>query len=138
MPLFSRKKDVRVQTFVLKLVNNNCPELKAMMEGPRVDSRVNMVVVVMIIPVEKKQPQLRQAFTAVTKEFSNTGVAVVLDRPHKLTDAILGFRMEGEMVFMRAEAKHLSPMGGGFYQLGFKMLEPITSADCPDLAPISF
>lgn len=138
MPLFSRKKDFRVQSFVLKLVNNNCPELKAMMEGPRIDSRVNMVVVVMIMPVENQRPQLRQVFTAVTKEFSNTGVAVVLDRPHKLSEAILGFRIEGEMVFMRAEAKHLSPMGGGFYQLGFKMIEPISPADCPDLASMSF
>lgn len=138
MPLFTKKKDVRVQSFVLKLVNNNCPELKAMMEGPRVDSRVNMVVVVMIIPVEGKQIQIRQAFTAVTKEFSNTGVAVVLDRPHKLTEAILCFRMEGDMMFMRAQAKHLSPMGGGFYQLGFKMLAPVSPGDYPDLASMSF
>jgi hypothetical protein len=138
MPLFSKKEDYRVQSFVLKLVNNNCPELKAMMEGPRLDSRVNMVVVVMIIPVENKRLQIRQAFTAVTKEFSTTGVAVVLDRPQNLSEAILGFRIEGEMVFMRARAKHLSPMGGGFHQLGFKMIEPVSPGDCPQLAPMSF
>jgi hypothetical protein len=138
MPLFSKKRDFRVQSFVLNLINNNCPELKAMMEGPRLDSRVNLVVVVMIIPIENKQLQIRQAFTAVTKEFSNTGVAVVLDRPRKLSEAILGFRIEGDMVFMRAQAKHLSPMGGGFYQLGFKMVEPVSPGECPELAPMSF
>lgn len=43
MPLFSKKKDLAVQSFVLKLVNNHCPGLKAHLDGPRNDSRVNLV-----------------------------------------------------------------------------------------------
>ena len=80
MSLFRKNKDVGVQSFVLKLVNNNCPGLKAMTEGPRPTAGSNLVVVVMIIPMENKRLQVDRAFTAVTKEFSNTGVAVVLDR----------------------------------------------------------
>ena len=75
MPLFAKRKDDEVKSFVLKLVNNNCPGLTAFREGPRIDSRVNLVVVVMVIPVDDGQIQVRKAFTAVTKEFSNTGVS---------------------------------------------------------------
>jgi hypothetical protein len=138
MPLFSKRKDLGVQSFVLKLVNNNCPGLTARLEGPRADSRVNLVVVVMIIPVQDGQIQVGRAFTAVTKEFSNTGVAVVLDRPHQFQQAILGFRFEGQMTFVRAQAKHLDPLGGGFCQLGFQMLDLVAVADYPELTPLGF
>jgi hypothetical protein len=138
MSLFSRRKDQAVQSFVLKLVNNNCPGLMARLEGPRVDSRVNLVVVVMVVPVQNGRIQADQAFTAVTKEFSNTGVAVVLDSTYPLDQAILGFRYEGEMTFVRAQAKHQGPMGGGFHQIGFQMLEVVLPSDHPELEGLSF
>jgi hypothetical protein len=138
MPMFSRKKDFGVQSFVLKMVNNNCPELKALVEGPRLDTRVNLVVVVMVVPLENKRLQIRRTFTAVTKEFSNNGVSVVLDRPIELHEVILGFRFEGEMTFIRADAKHLEPMGGGFYQLGFKLKAVVNSGDQPELSALGF
>jgi len=109
-----------------------------MLEGPRIESRVNMVVVVMIVPIEKGRPQVGRTFMAVTKEFSTSGVAVVLNGPQPLDQVILGFRYEGAMTFMRAEAKHLNPMGGGFYQLGFQMLETVNVGDWPELKSLGF
>ena len=137
MPLFTKNRDTRVKSFVLKLVNNHCPGLKALAEGPRLDSRVTVVVVVMVVPVDNGQIQVGRAFTAVTKEFSNTGVAIVLERPSGLDEALLGFRFEGEMTFVRAKARHLSPIGGGFFQLGFRLLEVVTPADYPKLESLS-
>jgi len=138
MPLFTKNREIAVQSFILKLVNNNCPELLALIEGPRIDSRVNLTVVVAVVPVEKKEPQIDQTFTAVTKEFSNNGVALVLSEPLGLDHAILGFRFEGQMVFVRAQAKHLNPMGGGFYQMGFRLLEMVSVADYPQLKAVSY
>ena len=51
---------------------------------------------------------------------------------------ILGFRFEGEMTFVRATARHLSPMGGGFYQLGFYLQEVVSLGDYPELEMMSF
>jgi hypothetical protein len=138
MPLFARNKQLRVQNFVMKLVNTNCPELKAMMEGPRADRRVNLVAVVMVIPLEDSRPQIHRTFTTVTKEFSSTGVAIVLDQAVALNEVILAFRCESEMMYVRAQAKHLSPMGGGFYHLGFHMTEVVSPADYPNLSSVSF
>jgi hypothetical protein len=138
MTLFAKNKERAVQGFVLKLVNNNCPELRALAEGPRGDGRVNLVIVAMVIPLERGKPMTRKAFTAVTKEFSCTGVALVVDRPRELDEVFLGFRIDGEMRFIRAKAKHLSPLGGGFFQLGFHMLEVLVVTDYPQLGPLSF
>ncbi len=138
MPLFTKNKVSRVKSFVIKLVNNNCPKLKSLIEGPRRDSRVNMTVVVMVIPLEGKALQVGQALMAVTKEFSSTGVAIVLDHPRGMDEAVLGFRFEGEMTYIHAKAKHLNPIGGGFYQLGFELEEIVSPGDYPKLQSLSF
>jgi hypothetical protein len=135
--LFSRNKKIGVQSFILNLVNNNCPELEALAEGPRLEGRVNLVVAVLVIPVEGGEPLAERAFTAVTKEFSSTGVALVLDEPKGLDEVILGFRWEREISFVRAVAKHLNPMGGGFFQLGLRMTEMVPAGDFPRLELMS-
>ena len=133
MRLFTRDKTRAVQSFLLRVVNNNCPELAALIEGPRLENRVNLTVVVLVVPVEDGKPLAEKAFTAVTKEFSTTGLALVLDGPRALDEVLAGFRWEGEMTFIRATAKHLNPIGGGFYQLGLQMTELVYPGDFPDL-----
>ncbi|MEN6452300.1 MAG: hypothetical protein ABFC96_17550 [Thermoguttaceae bacterium] len=133
MPLFSKRKNAGVTSFVLKLVNNNCPGLKALADGPRVDSRVTLVVPVIVAPLADQRIELRRAFTAVTKEFSNSGVAIVLDGPVAVDEAVLGFRFEGAMTFLRAKARHVDPIGGGFFQLGLQLTEVVFAVDYPEL-----
>jgi hypothetical protein len=131
--LFMRDKTRAVQSFILKVVNNNCPELAALIEGPRLENRVNLTVVVLVVPLENGQPLARKAFTAVTKEFSTTGLALVLDEPKALDEVIIGFRWQREMTFIRATAKHLNPLGGGFFQLGLQMTEMVYPNEVPGL-----
>ncbi len=131
--LFAKNREHEVQSFMLNLVNNNCPELKGMMEGPRLERRVNLSVVVMVIPVEKGKLVLADRFAAVTKEFTTLGVALVLNDCRAVDRAILGFRWEGSMKFVLAQARHLSPMGGGFWQLGMRLKEIVHPDDYPEL-----
>jgi hypothetical protein len=138
MSLFTKSRKTEIQSFVLKVVNNNCPELKALIEGPRLDRRVNLTLIVMVIPMEGGELCPDEAFSAATKEFSATGVALVLDGPRPLDEAVLGFRWEHDMVFVHAKAKHLNPMGGGFYQLGFQMTGLVHAGDYPELRTMSF
>jgi hypothetical protein len=135
--LFSRNKQLGIRSFILRLLNNNCAELESRIEGPRLDRRVNLSIVVMVVPVEKGRPQIEQMFAAVTKSFSITGVAVVLSEPKGLDKAILGFRWEGEMKYVLATAKHLSPMGAGFFQLGFQMTRVVHPDEYPELESLS-
>ena len=136
MSLFTRNKDTGVHAFILKVVNNNCPELKAMIEGPRLDRRVNLTVVVTVVPVEKGRIIPERAFNAVTKEFSANGVGLVLSEVIGIEEMVLGFHWEGEMVFIRAVAKHLHPIGGGFYQLGVNFTEMLNVGSHPELRSV--
>ncbi len=136
MRLFAKNGEHEVQSFMLNLVNNNCPELKGMRDGPRLESRVNSTVVVLVIPIEKGRLVLADRFTAVTKEFTTLGVALALHECRAVDEAILGFRWEGAMKFVLAEARHLSPMGGGFWQLGFRLKEVVQPDAYPELAGV--
>jgi hypothetical protein len=138
MPLFTRKKESAVQSFIVSLLNQNCRAIRQQVDGPRLEGRVNLTMVVKVVPVEENEAVLCQAFTAITKEFSSTGVAIVVDRPYGLDDALLGFRWSGSIVWLRAKAKHVHPMGGGFFQLGFRMTQRLDSADHPELADLAF
>ena len=60
-------------------------------------------------------------------------VALALDECRAVDEAILGFRWEGSMKFVLAQARHLSPMGAGFWQLGFRLKEVVRPGDYPEL-----
>jgi len=131
--LFAKSKEQGVQRLMLNLVNNNCPELKGLVEGPRLERRVNLSVVVLVIPVERGKALVDQRFAAVTKEFTSRGVALVLSECRGADEVIVGFRWERTMKFVLAQARHLNPMGGGFWQLGLKLKEVVDPDDYPEL-----
>jgi hypothetical protein len=131
--LFTRNKELAVQSFLVKIVNNNCPEVAALMDGPRLEGRVNMTLVLLVVPIEDKELRIDQAFSAVSKEISTTGVALVLDEPLELDEVMVGFHWQNEMLWARAKARHLDPMGGGFFQLGLRLTEMVALGDHPRL-----
>lgn len=133
MALFAKNKEHGVQSLMLNLVNNNCPELKGLAEGPRLERRVNLTVVVLVIPVEKGKALVDQRFAAVTKEFTSRGVSLVLHECRAADEVIVGFRWERSMRFVLAQARHLNPMGGGFWQLGLRLKEVVQPDDYPEL-----
>ena len=138
MPIFSRRREQEVQGFICKVVNNNCSELENLMDGPRLEGRVRLSIVVLVIPVENNRPVVERTFAAVTKEFSTSGLAVILDSARAPEESIIGFRWEGAMCFVRAEARHLNPMGAGFYQLGLQLVRMIAPGEHPELESLSF
>ena len=138
MPLFCRRKEMEVQSFLLKIVNNNCAEIQAMLEGPRAERRVNLTMVVLIVPIEKGRLALGRAFTTVTKEFSTAGLGLVLSEPMPLDEIVVGFRWEGDMTFVRAKARHMNPLGGGFQHLGLQLTEMASIRQFPELESMVF
>lgn len=136
MSLFSPNKEGKVRGLMVKLANSHCPDMRSQIEDPRLDSRVNVAVVVAVIPVVQGQIQIDQGFTAVTKDISSVGLGIVIEQLLGLDKVILGFRTGDEMTFALAQARHLNPMGGGFYQLGFRLLEVVSAGDYPGLESI--
>ena len=91
MSLFRRDKSRAVRNFVLNLVNRKSLDSRRLGRGPRSESRVNLTMVVTVVPLENHGPRVDKSLVTVTKEFSSTGVSVVLAEPRSLDDVILVF-----------------------------------------------
>ena len=92
----------------------------------------------LVIPVVKKELKLPQLFPAITKEFSTNGLSLIINPGRTLDEVVLGFRWESDMRFVRAKVKHASPMGAGFFQMGFRVTELLHVGDYPQLADLRF
>ena len=138
MPIFARKKEQEVQSFICRVINNNCSELEALIEGPRLEGRVRLTIPVLVIPMENGRPAVERMFAAVTKEFSTAGLALVVSHTEVPDESIIAFRWEREMRFVRAEARHLNPMGAGFYQFGLQLIAMVTPGQYYELGPVTF
>ena len=137
MLLFSRNKTVGVQTYLLRLINNHCPELAPLFDNRRDETRVPVCVVTLVVPLANGRPRRADHFATVTKEFSTTGVSIVLSEPRGLEEVILAFRWEQEMTFLKGTAKHLNPMGAGFFHLGIQLSKLVRVDDYPELEGLS-
>ncbi len=122
-----------VQRLVLKVLNNHCMQVETLLDGPRSEDRVRLTLVVLVVPLEDGRPSLHQAFAAVTKEFSSTGTSLIIGGGRVPEHMLLAFRCDGELQYVEAEARHLSPMGAGFYQLGVALLRIVNPAEYPGL-----
>ncbi len=133
MGLFTQRTDSAVQSIILSLVNNNCPSLRAMFDGPRLEQRVNLSIPVIVVPVNDGVPEPHLAIAAVTRDFSTGGCSIAVDHPHVPKEAVMVFKSQGKAAFIRAKLKHLDPMGGGFFQCGFKLLKLFDVENYPAL-----
>jgi len=136
--LFCKKKSTGVQSFMLSLVNNNCPDLQFNPDESRVENRVRLSLVTLVVPVEAGQLRFEEQFRAVTREISTTGLSIILDVPRGLDEMILAFRRQESMSYVRGRSKHLTPMGAGFFRLGIELAEMVHPSDYPGLANVVF
>ncbi len=137
MALFAAPDYRAVQSEILHLVNNNCSSVQAMVEGPRIEQRVNLTIPVKIVPLLDGQLAPLDTLTVVTKEFSSGGISVVVDHPHVPKEAVVIFVSGSKKTFMHAQLKHIDPIGFGFYQCGFQLLKVLTPCDWPTLQEVA-
>ena len=134
--LFSRNKTIAVQSFLVKLINNHSARLKEAINNRREETRLPLAIVTQVIPVEDGKLQVEDSFPAVTKGFSSIGASIVLDQPRGLDELVLVIRWGGETTYLRGAARHLSPMGAGFYELGIVFTSVVSAGDHPELQQV--
>ncbi|MEJ5340080.1 MAG: hypothetical protein WHT09_00820 [Thermogutta sp.] len=138
MPFFTQKKVHEVQSFVLKFVNSHSEVAESVELGQRRESRTRLCVVAVLIPYDARTIPVREKLPVVTKEFSSTGMSVILSEPRGYDRVVVGLKYQGEMRFILARAVHLTPMGGGFFQLGLEFLQMLHPCDHPELREVVF
>jgi len=138
MAFFVQKRIPEIQSFMLKFVNNHTNAFESVALYKRRETRARLTVVVLVVPFENGKAQIHEAFTAISKEFSTSGMSLILPEPRGFDQLAIGLKFLGGVKFLLARAVHLTPMGGGFYQLGLQFMEMLHPADLPELQNVTF
>jgi hypothetical protein len=131
-----RVKDA--QGYLMKILNNNCPLLEAYSQGERDERRSNLTVVAFVVPVRSGSLDIAAAKATVTKEFSVSGMSVILDEALDTEEVVLAIQWDDTTTFIRGDVKHQSPIGAGLWQCGVQVTEIVPSGEYPELATLEF
>jgi hypothetical protein len=126
------------QGYLMKILNNNCPQLEAYSHGEREERRMNLTVVAFVVPVRAGSLDIAAAKATVTKEFSVSGLSVILGDAIDTEEAVLAIKWEDTTTYLRGDVKHQSPIGAGLWQCGVQVTEVVPPGEYPELATLEF
>lgn len=126
-----RSGQMEVHKLIRRLIDTSSPNMPPMSGNCRWEDRSNRTIPVVLVPLADGEPQLHEAATAVTKNLSSQGLALVLHQPFWAEGVLIGFWHDGESEFVRGEIRQNAPLGGGFWQLGIELNERLSAAEIP-------
>jgi hypothetical protein len=127
-----RNTQVDVHKLIRRLIDSSCPNMPPLSGNSRWEDRSNRTIPALLIPLADGEPQLHEAATAVTKNLSSQGLALVLHQPFWAEGVLIGFWHDGAPEFVRGEIRQNAPLGGGFWQLGIELSERLQADSLPD------
>ncbi len=132
------RRQKEAQGYLAKIVNNHCPTLEAYARGERDDQRLNLTIAAFVVPVRGSIVDVAAVSATVTKEFSTTGMSIILDNALDAQEAIVVIQWDGTTTHFRGEIKHQSPIGAGLWQCGLHVDEIVAPGEYPELATLEF
>jgi hypothetical protein len=128
-----RNQQGDVHKLIRRLIDSSNPNLPPVEGNSRWEDRSNRTIPVLLVPIDEDQPRTDEAATAITKNLSGQGLALVLHQPFWAGGVLIGFWHDGEPEFVRGEIRQNAPLGGGFWQLGIELTQRVTSTEMPEI-----
>ncbi len=130
------RRQMVVKSFLRRLLDVTCPALPPLEGERRSSERIPRVLPVILMPWEKGKPVVEEATFAITKDFGDCSVALVLPQPFRAEDAVVGIWLEGPN-YLHGVVQQNSPIGGGFWQLGITLERLLPLGDYPLLEKLN-
>ena len=127
-----RKRCVEVRGFLRQLVDLTSPNRPPLAGELRSENRSNRSLPALLAPWEDNGPVVDESTYALTKDFSERGLALVLHQPFRAVHIVVGLWLESPR-FALGEVRQNAPLGGGFWQLGVKLTGLLDSAESPQI-----
>jgi len=139
-----RKKQVDLCNCLRRIVDTTCPNLPPPGGDSRSDDRHNRTLPVLLAPWEDGGPLVNESSMALTKDFSDLGLALVLHQPFRAEEVVIVFRLASDpqrelgstLYFVLGTVRRNTSIGGGFWQLGIQLKELLNRGDWPQLEPL--
>jgi len=133
--LFSkgRKQRREMESYLRRVSDMTNPNGGSSEGNVRAENRFSRIFPVLIAPWENDVPLLTNCTYGLTKDLSEHGIAVVITRPFKQKNVVIGIWPTNELItagsskpgFMLGEVRAEFEIGAAFYQLGIQLQEMI-------------
>jgi hypothetical protein len=135
LDLFIRrpKKEEEARAFLVRFLNNRYLRQKVAVAEKRRETRSNLVIGVWIIPLIEGSPVLNHAFPTVTKDFTTSGLGIVVDTQLTGEELLVVIPVKTNESVLRCKVLNSSSIGAGFRVLGLQVVGLIDESQHPDL-----
>jgi len=145
---FSRRNhQTEVRDLLRRITNRSTPNLAPFEGDSRSDNRYNRTFPVLIVPIRDGAAAVDEATTALTKDFSDRGIALVLKRPFHVETVVLGLAVPCDQeiesapqsLFALGQVRQQAALGGGYWQVGVELTgltDPVSMPVLEQLEPV--
>ena len=127
----SHQSKEEIRSLLYRITDLTSPNLPPLDGEERTQNRSNRSLPILLAPWINNAPNVDEVTTALTKDFSDRGLSVVLHQPLRFETVVVGLLLSrnehdllgGEPRFVLGEVRQNVPLGGGFWQLGIEFSE---------------
>jgi hypothetical protein len=131
----TRRKEGEVRRLLRQLVDLTSPNMPPLEGEFRSEGRSNRALPVLLAPWEQDKPVVEESTYAITKDFSERGLSLILPQPFRADEFVVGVWLESPR-FVLGKIRQNTPLGGGFWQLGVELTDLLDSAEAPQIASL--
>ena len=129
----SDTKQQEVRDVLVRFINRRSLDAQGSLEERRSEDRTPLSVPVWIIPFSNGQPEIDKSFRGLTKDFSSSGVGLLVDET-ALTDVVLlALSTEPDPTFLLAKTRSCTALGEGYFLLGTAVTDVVSPSEFPEL-----
>ena len=131
-----------IEQFLRRVTDLTSPNRPPLDGESRAESRFNRTFPVVLALWEDDRPIPADATIALTKDISDSGMALVLHGPFRADQVVIGIWVEprlqgggwgGEPKFAIGDIRQNVALGGGYWQLGVELSRVMTASETPKL-----
>jgi hypothetical protein len=129
----SRKAQQDLQQFLLRVINRNGSDRAKVCENQRLESRSSLNLGIWIVPLVGGSPDADAAITAVTRDFSSGGVAVMTTGLLSTEEVLHCLPSDATPRLVRAKVCSRKDLGCGWTLYNLKAVELLDENRYPEL-----
>jgi hypothetical protein len=95
--------------------------------------RASLSVGVLVVPLNDESPDISEAFTALTKDVTSTGIGVVSNRSIPTSEALLRLSGDSETRLLRTTVRNRKDLGQGWVRFDMEVTSVLDKSEYPQL-----
>jgi hypothetical protein len=125
------------QQFLARLTGQNMLEQAEVTHDRRSQQRTPLSIGIMVVPFHDGVPLLADAFAAITKDASPTGLGVVANRQISTCEVLACFSGNTERRILRAEIRDHRHLGAGWFHVSAEVTGTVGADEYPELSRLA-